>query len=281
MNIGGSRLLDLQMLGQSVWLECNHPRTLARSTLTHLIRAGISGIDTNPSSLAAAYADDAAYHEPAGRLRAAGATMREIIERLRAEDALRLADRLRRRVYDCTGGLEGYANVDVSAVVANDAAGIETEARRLWSAINRPNLMIKVPATDAGLVAIRRCIAAGLNINATGIFGARRYAAVIDAYLSGLQDRVAAGLPLEGVTSVASIMIGRIDDRRRRTRCDRKTPAGSARNAATPPSGGGGRAVRIPALQECARLAALAIAGRTPCAEAAFAVGRHHDRRWQ
>lgn len=211
MNIGGSRLLDLQMLGQSVWLECSHPRTLASSTLTHLIRAGISGIDTNPSSLAAAYADDVAYHAPAMKLRAAGATMQEIVERLRIEDALHLADRLR-RVHDCTGGLEGYASVDVSSAVADDAAGIESEARRLWSVIGRPNVMIKVPATDAGLVAIRACIAAGLNVNATGIFGARRYAAVHDAFLSGLQDRLAAGLPLEGVASVASIMIGRIDD---------------------------------------------------------------------
>jgi transaldolase len=193
MSIGASRLFDLQTLGQSVWLECGHPRMLARPKLTYLIRAGISGIDTNPDSQAAASADDAAYSE-----------------QLRIEDARDTADCLL-RIYDSSGWRDGYSNINVSPAVADDAAGIESEARRLWSDINRPNVMIKVPATDAGLLAMRRCIAAGLNINATEIFGARRYAAVHEAYLSGLQDRRAVGLPLESVASVASVMVGRID----------------------------------------------------------------------
>jgi transaldolase len=185
MGIGGSRLFDLQTLGQSVWLECDAPIVLARSKLAYLIRAGISGIDTNPDSQASP-------------------------ERLRIEDAQHAADGLL-RVYDASGWRDGYSNIDVSAAAADDAAGIESEARRLWADINRPNVMIKVPATDAGLAAMRRCIAAGLNINATEIFDARRYAAVHEAYLLGLQDRSAAGLPLEGVASVASVMVGRID----------------------------------------------------------------------
>jgi transaldolase len=210
MGIGGSRLFDLQTLGQRVWLECNHPRMLAHSRLAHLIRAGISGIDSNPDSQAAAFADDAAYREPIAELRAAGATMRHMYEQLRIEDARHMADCLR-RVYDTTGRRDGYSNIDVSPAVADDAVGIESEARRLWADINRPNVMIKVPATDAGLLALRPCIAAGLNINATEIFGVRRYAAVNEAYLLGLQDRLAAGMPLESVASVASIMVGRID----------------------------------------------------------------------
>jgi transaldolase len=193
MGIGGSRLFDLQTLGQSVWLECDQPRMLARSKLTYLIRAGISGLDTNPDRQAAAFADDAAYDE-----------------QRRIEDARHMADCLL-RVYDSSGWRDGYSNIDVSPAIADDAAGIEAEARRLWADINRPNVMIKVPATDAGLLAMRRCIAAGLNINATEIFGARRYAAVHEAYLLGLQDRRAAGLPLESVASVASVMVGRID----------------------------------------------------------------------
>jgi transaldolase len=166
---------------------------LARSKLTYLIRAGISGIDSNPDSQAAAFAGHAA-----------------IPERLRIEDAQHAADWLL-RVYDTSGWRDGYSNIDVSPAVADDAAGIESEARRLWADIKRPNVMIKVPATDAGLLAMRHCIAAGLNINATEIFGARRYAAVHEAYLLGLQDRRAAGLPLESVASVASLMVGRID----------------------------------------------------------------------
>ena len=185
MGIGASRLFDLQTLGQSVWLECDHPRMLARSKLTFLIRAGISGIDTNAAS-------------------------QENPEWLRIEDAQHTADGLL-RVYDASGWRDGYSNIEVSPAVADDAAGIESEARRLWADINRPNVMIKVPATDAGLLAMRRCIAAGFNINATGIFAARRYAAVHEAYLLGLQDRRAAGLPLESVASVASVMVGRID----------------------------------------------------------------------
>lgn len=210
MGIGGSRLFDLQTLGQSVWLECNHPRMLARSKMAALIRAGISGIDTNQDGLAAAFADDAAYREPIAKLRTAGATMRHIYEQLHIEDARHAADSLR-RVYDYSGWRDGYANVSISPAAADDAAGIESAARRIWADVKRPNVMIKMPATDAGLLAMRRCIAAGLNVNATEIFSARRYAAVNQAYLLGLQERLAAGLPLERVASVASIMLRRID----------------------------------------------------------------------
>jgi len=200
----------LQRLGQSAWLDCNDPRTLATSKFAHLIRDGISGIDANPVGLATAYVDDVAYREPVAELRAAGATSRQIYERLSIEDLRHAADCLR-RVYDTTSARDGYASVDLSPALADDADGTESEAWRLWNGIDRPNVMIKVPATDAGLVAMQRLIAAGLNVNATLIFGARRYREVIDAYLLGLEDRIAESSPLERVASVASVYVSHID----------------------------------------------------------------------
>lgn len=210
IEVGGSRLYDLHRFGQSVWFDCNHPRTLAGSQLAHRIRDGISGIDCNPVGLAAAYSEDVAYHEPIAELRATGATMRQIYEHLSIKDLCRAADGLQ-RIYNNTGGGDGYASINLSLTLADDADNIESEARRLWSVIDRRNVMIKVPATGAGLVAMRRLIAAGINVNATLIFGARRYREVIEAYLSGLEDRVAKGLPVDHVASVASVFVSDID----------------------------------------------------------------------
>jgi transaldolase len=210
IEVGGCRLYDLQRVGQSVWLDCDHPRTLIGSPLAHLIGDGIAGINTNAAGLATSYAEDIGYRELVPKLRAAGAAVNQIYERLSIEELRRAADQLR-RVYNNSGGRDGYVNIELSPTLAHDADPTESEARRLWSVIDRPNTMIKVPATDAGLVAMRRLIAAGLNVNATLIFGALRYREVTDAYLSGLEDRVAERLPLERVASVASVFVGRID----------------------------------------------------------------------
>jgi transaldolase len=209
--MGGSRLDDLKKFGQSAWLDCIHHRTRVGSPLAHLIRDGISGIDTNAAGIASAYANGwLAYRDLVAELRAAGAAPYQICERLSIEELRRAADQLR-RVYNNTCGRDGYVNIELSPTLAHDAGGTESEAMRLWSKIDRPNTMIKVPATDAGLAAMRRLIAAGLNVNATLIFGAHRYREVAEAYLSGLEDRVAARLPLERVASVASISVSRID----------------------------------------------------------------------
>jgi len=178
--------------------------------LAHLIRDGISGIDTHAVGLATAYAEDMAYRELVTQLRAAGAAAYQIYEHLSLEELRRAADQLQ-RVYKNTGGRDGYVNIELSPTLAHDADGTESEARRLWSVIDRLNIMIKVPATDAGLVAMRRLMAAGLNVNATLIFGARRYREVTEAYFLGLEDRVAANLPLERVASVASVFVSGID----------------------------------------------------------------------
>ncbi len=228
IEVGGNHLYDLQRIGQSAWLDCNHPRTLAGSQFARLIRDGISGIDSNPVGLATAYAEELAYREPVAELRAAGATTRQIYERLSIKDIRGAVDRLR-RVYDSTNGRDGYASVDLSPAMAEDAEGTESEARRLLSVIDRPNVMIKVPATDAGLIAMRRLIAAGLNVNATLICGARRYREVTEAYLCGLEDRVAKGLPLERIASVASVFVSRIDSEVDRLLDSIQQPARAAR----------------------------------------------------
>jgi len=219
IEVGGNHLYDLQRIGQSAWLDCNHPRTLSGSQFVQLIRDGISGIDCNPVGFATAYAEDPAYREPVAELRAAGATTRQIYERLSIEDIRCAVDRLR-RAYDSTNGRDGYASVDLSPALADDADGTESEAWRLWRAIDRPNVMIKVPATDAGLLAVRSLIAAGMNVNATLIFGAHRYRGVTEAYLLGLEDRLANGLPLERIASVANVFVSGID-----TKVDRELDA--------------------------------------------------------
>jgi transaldolase len=210
IDVGGNRLFDLQRLGQSVWLDCNHHRTLVGTPLAHLIRDGVSGIDTNAVALATAYAEDMAYRGLVAELRAARAAAYQIYDCLSIEELRRAADQLR-RAYDNTGGRDGYVNIELSPTLAHDTDGTESEARRLWSAVDRPNVMIKVPATGAGLVSMRRLIAAGLNVNATYIFGAHRYREVIDAYLMGLEDRVAKRLEVDCVASVASVFVNYID----------------------------------------------------------------------
>jgi transaldolase len=178
--------------------------------LGQLIRDGISGVDTNAVGLATAYAEDRAYRELVTELRVAGAAAYQIYERLSIEELRRAADQLR-RAYNNTGGRDGYVCIELSPTLAHDADDTESEARRLWTLIDKPNVMIKVPATDAGLVGMRRLVASGLNVNATFIFGARRYREVIEAYLTGLEDRVAKRLPIDRIASVASIFVNHID----------------------------------------------------------------------
>jgi transaldolase len=211
MDMGGNRLLDLQSLGQSIWLDEFHRGMLGGSRFARWVnRDGISGVTSSPAILAKAFAEDAAYREGIAALRAAGATGRQIYDRLRIEDAVHAADLLR-HVYDCTEGRDGYVSIQVSPDLADDADATVSEALGLWNTICKPNVMIKVPATDNGVLAIRRLIAEGVNINATLIFGTRRYREVAEAYLSGLEDRASENLPLQRVASVAGLLLSRID----------------------------------------------------------------------
>ncbi|MEO7208254.1 MAG: transaldolase family protein [Steroidobacteraceae bacterium] len=155
-------------------------------------------------------AEDPTYYKTVAKLRAAGAVAQQIYQHLSIEDLRHAADRLR-AVYRDSGNRDGYVSIDLPPTLVYDADATHLEARRLWSLIARPNAMIKVPATDAGLVAIRRLTAEGINVNATFIFSIRRHRQVAHAYALGLEDRAAERLPLERIVSVASISVRRID----------------------------------------------------------------------
>ena len=184
---------------------------LLRSEFDRLVGDdGVSGVTSNPTIFANAFASDAAYREPVRSLRAAGMSGAQIYEQLSIEDVRGAADRLR-RVYERTHARDGYVSIEVSPALAYDAQGTVAEAQRLWRTVERPNVMIKVPASEPGLTAIRGLIAAGVNVNATLVFGTKRYREVANAHMSGLEARAASGLPLERVASVVSLFISRID----------------------------------------------------------------------
>jgi transaldolase len=211
IRVGGGPLQDLQTLGQSMWLEGIHRGMLRSSEFAKLIAEdGISGVTSNLMIFAKAFADDPAYGEPVTKLRAAGATGRQIYQRLSIEDIRGAADQLR-RIYNNTGRRDGYASIEVSPALAYDTDGTVAEGRGLFNEIDRPNIMINVPATAEGVCAIRRLIAAGINVNATLIFGTRRYREVAEAYLSGLEDRAVENRALADVASVASVFVSGID----------------------------------------------------------------------
>lgn len=209
IELGSTRLHDLHSLGQSVWLDCRHPRMLLGSHLTGLIRAGIAGLDTHTQDLARAYVQDEMYRKPIAALQGIGATPQQIYERLSAEDFQRAADCLG-RIYR-TSGRNGYVCVELPLALAHDVEGTVSAAARLSRLIERPNIMIKVPATSAGVIATRRLIAAGISVDVTHVFGAQRYSEVADAYMAGLEDRLANRLTIARVASVASVFIAALD----------------------------------------------------------------------
>ena len=206
-----SRLLRVEELGQSLWLDYIDRGLLVNGGLEHLIRDdGISGITSNPAIFEKAISQHAEYDAEIARLARAGLDAKGIYETLAIED-VRLAADLLREVYESSCLRDGYVSFEVSPHLADDTEATVAEAKRLWDCVARPNLMIKVPATRAGLAAIRRLTAVGINVNATLIFGGSRYHEVAENYLAGLEDRLAQGGTLEQVASVASFFLSRID----------------------------------------------------------------------
>ncbi|MGE0625712.1 MAG: transaldolase [Pseudomonadales bacterium] len=207
-------LRQVQALGQSVWLDDLSRTVLDDGTLLGLIRDdGISGITTNPAIFARALQTDGSYAKAITDAVSTGVVLIErIYERLVTEDVRRAADLLH-PTYERTAKQDGYVSLEVSPHAADDAAATLIEARRLWRAVDRPNLMIKVPGTKAGLPAVRALIAEGINVNVTLLFSVARYAEVVDCHRRGLEDRAAAGQAVDGVASVASFFLSRIDTR--------------------------------------------------------------------
>jgi len=207
----GNPLLQLEALGQSIWLDFLSRGMLVSGELVSLIQEdGVSGVTSNPAIFEKAIAQSSDYDAAVRALARKGLTAPEIYEEVVVEDIRMTADLLR-PVYDRREGADGFVSLEVSPHLAHDSAGTLIEARRLWERVDRPNLFIKVPGTWEGLPAIRQLIAEGINVNATLLFGIPRYRAVAEAYLDGLSERAARGLPLERVASVASFFLSRID----------------------------------------------------------------------
>lgn len=207
------RIEKLNQIGQSLWYDNIERRLLDDGTLEKMIQQGeIRGITSNPSIFNKAISKSDDYDEQIKELVGKGLTREEIFEKLSVADIQQAAD-LFKALYEETEGRDGFVSLEVSPYLAAHTEETIAEAKKLWHLVNRPNLMVKIPATKEGLPAITECISAGLNINVTLIFSLTRYQEVIDAYLAGLEKRSAAGLPLDRSASVASFFISRIDSK--------------------------------------------------------------------
>lgn len=206
-----SRIDQLHALGQSLWYDNIQRRLLDNGELARMIRDGdIRGVTSNPSIFNNAIAKSNDYDSAIKPMAWAGWNAEEIFWQLAVEDIQAAAD-LFRSLYDSTAGGDGYVSLEVSPYLANDTEKTVSEARRLWSLVDRPNLMVKIPATKAGIPAIQQAIASGINVNVTLIFSLQRYGEVMDAYLRGLEERAEKGLPIGTIASVASFFVSRID----------------------------------------------------------------------
>jgi transaldolase / glucose-6-phosphate isomerase len=205
-------LKQLGEVGQSVWLDYASRGLIRRGELAALIeRDGLKGVTSNPSIFEKAIGGSDEYDEDlAAFVRASGGDAAAVYEHLAVADIQAGADVLR-PVFDATGGRDGFISVEVSPYLALDTEATVVEARRLWRSVGRPNLMVKVPGTEAGVPAIRTLTGEGININVTLLFSLRSYEAVAEAYIAGLEDLVTAGGDPSKVASVASFFVSRID----------------------------------------------------------------------
>jgi transaldolase / glucose-6-phosphate isomerase len=205
-------LKQLEGCGQSLWLDYLRRSLISGGELRELIeRDGLKGVTSNPSIFEKAIGETEEYAEALRQFQAqADHSVSAIYEHLAFADIRAAADVLR-LVYEQTQGRDGYVSLECSPHVANDTGATIDEARRLWTAIGRPNLMVKVPATAAGIPAIRELTGQGLNINITLLFSVRVYEQVAEAYISGLHDLKRTGGDLSKIGSVASIFVSRID----------------------------------------------------------------------
>jgi transaldolase len=204
-------LLRLEAFGQSIWLDFLRRNALDDGEIQRLIdQDGLSGLTSNPSIFEKAIAESHDYDSDIQAMALEGKSTAEIYEALTVKDIQRAAD-LFRPIYDRLDGADGFVSLEVSPKLAHNTAGTISEARHLWTLVNRPNLFIKVPATSEGLPAIQQLIGEGINVNITLLFGLPRYREVAEAYLLGLETLAAHGKPLARVSSVASFFLSRID----------------------------------------------------------------------
>lgn len=204
-------LVELHKHGQSFWLDYIRRSMFPSGVLDKLIKEdGLRGMTSNPTIFEKAISSGNEYDADLKKLALQEKSTGEIFEGLAVSDIQTAADKLR-PVYKSSGGADGFVSLEVSPLLANDTQGTISEAKRLWKKVNRPNLMIKVPGTPAGLPAIDELLASGLNINITLLFSLENYKQVLEAYLKALERRVEKGLPIKSIASVASFFVSRVD----------------------------------------------------------------------
>ncbi len=205
-----TKMNALTDLGQSIWYDNIRRALIDSGELGQLIDAGVTGITSNPSIFEKAIVGSTDYDRALRELVEAGKSVEEIYENLVFEDIQRAADLLY-PVYERTAALDGYVSIEVSPALAHDTEGTIAEARRLFMALDRPNVMIKVPATEAGIPAIETLISEGINVNVTLIFSLKNYETVAEAYIRGLEKRVETHKDLSRIASVSSFFVSRLD----------------------------------------------------------------------
>ena len=204
-------LIQLEKHGQSIWLDYIRRDLIVSGELRRLIKEdGLRGMTSNPSIFEKAIVDSQDYNADIQSMANTGMDAKAIYEALSQRDVQMAADEFG-PVYDKTDGKDGYVSLEVNPHLAHDTNGTIEEARRLWSALDRPNVFIKVPATIEGQPAIKQLISEGINVNVTLLFGLPRYRKVAAAYIDGIEARLAQGKSVNRVASVASFFLSRID----------------------------------------------------------------------
>jgi len=201
----------LSAAGVSIWLDDLSRQRIQSGGLTTLIEEkNVVGVTTNPTIFAGALSNGEAYASQVATLAAAGTSVTDAVFEITTDDVSAASD-IFRPIYDATNGFDGRVSIEVEPGFAHDAEKTLAQAQQLWHKVNRPNAMIKIPATIEGLEAITETIALGISVNVTLIFSLERYRAVINAYLSGLEKAKAAGIDLSTIHSVASFFVSRVD----------------------------------------------------------------------
>ncbi|MBN2297785.1 MAG: transaldolase, partial [Deltaproteobacteria bacterium] len=205
-----TKLHELASIGQAIWFDYIRRTLITSGELLSLIDQGVRGVTSNPTIFEKAIAGSADYDEDLKELVKTGNSIDEIYENLAAWDIAHTAD-LFLPLYEESKGLDGYVSLEVSPTLAYDTERTISEARRLFKTLNRPNVMIKVPATAQGIPAIETLIGDGINVNVTLLFSVRNYEDVAWAYVAGLERLAQSGKDLGGVASVASFFVSRVD----------------------------------------------------------------------
>ncbi|MCA9915754.1 MAG: transaldolase, partial [Anaerolineae bacterium] len=207
-----TKLHDLLQHGQSIWIDYIRRQYIQDGGMQQAIDDGVRGVTSNPAIFEKAIAGSNDYDSDIQTMVAEGKTTDEIYEALAIADIQAAAD-LFRPVYDASNGVDGYVSLEVSPTLARDTQGTIEEARRLFATVDRPNVMIKVPATPEGIPAIETLIGEGINVNVTLMFSMKHYEDVANAYITGLERFAAANGDLSKVASVASFFVSRVDSK--------------------------------------------------------------------